>query len=593
MAAASSHTHKYSNVSNQDSEVSEPIYQNQAELRKQLQLLDKREPIYQNLPAHEKILFLQEKAAKQATEDQMEEAPKIKGHVSRVAITNSREDLSQHSEYINHTEDLVDHDRKKSVTKINIGNEVKPKVQQKVVQNTKAVIEDPHKDPKPIVKSPPKKPARAKASQSVENITSISDDTTLDETVNSGHNLSHSKANTIHTPRTPSSKPRAGRKRWAFNFGGSKTGSLKSLKSVKSSGEEEEEKKESSMKFGPMMLATLHGLTRSRPDLLAESMATFSTFSSPSRMPKDEIGAHLEAKLAEGEVLREFERIPKKKLPSGTGYEQLFRTATLAENVPLNRFKDVLPYDENRVKLAAGDKDNRNGYINASHVSATVGEQQRFYIAAQGPMPHTVAHFWQMVLQCDVHLVVMLTETCHDTSATTACIPYWPTKVGATAEVGSGYKITHLSSTTYDDAYTTTTLKLVHTPSNKSRTVWHLQYTDWGEAGCPSNVRAFLNFLEELSALRNHISTNAAEIIGVGRNRNPPLLVHCSAGVGRTGVAILTDILLYCVDHNVDIDIPKMLTNLRQQRMLMVQTVAQYKFVHTALIAYLKQSRLI
>ena len=62
MAAASSHTHKYSNVSNQDSEVSqEPIYQNQAELRKQLQMLDKREPIYQNLPAHEKLMLLQEK----------------------------------------------------------------------------------------------------------------------------------------------------------------------------------------------------------------------------------------------------------------------------------------------------------------------------------------------------------------------------------------------------------------------------------------------------------------------------------------------------------------------------------------------------
>ena len=336
-----------------------------------------------------------------------------------------------------------------------------------------------------------------------------------------------------------------------------------------------------------MMLATLHGLTRSRPDLLAESMATFSTFSSPSRMPKDEIGAHLEAKLAEGEVLREFERIPKKKLPSGNGYEQLFRTATLAENTPLNRFKDVLPYDENRVKLAAVDKENRNGYINASHVSATVGQQQRFYIAAQGPLPHTVAHFWQMVLQCDVHLLVMLTET------DSGCIPYWPTKVGSTIEVGNGFKITHMSSTTYDAAYTTTTLKLSHAPTNKTRTVWHLQYIDWAEAGCPLHTRSFLNFLEELSALRHHITTNAAELIGVGRNRNPPVLVHCSAGVGRTGVAILTDILLYCVDHNVDIDIPKMLTHLRQQRMLMVQTVAQYKFVHTALIAYLKQSRLI
>ena len=197
-----------------------------------------------------------------------------------------------------------------------------------------------------------------------------------------------------------------------------------------------------------------------------------------------------------------------------------------------------------------------------------------------------------MVHQCDVHLIVMLTETSNDSGAT-SCVPYWPTKNGATAEVGNGFKITNMSSTTYEDAYTTTTLKLIHTPTKKTRTLWHLQYTDWGEAGCPSNTRAFLNFLEELSALRNHITTNAAEIIGVGRNKNPPGLVHCSAGVGRTGVAILTDILLYCVDHNVDIDIPKMLTNLRQQRMLMVQTVAQYKFVHTALIAYLKQSRLI
>ena len=67
-------------------------------------------------------------------------------------------------------------------------------------------------------------------------------------------------------------------------------------------------------RFGPMMMATLHGLTRSRPDLLTESLTTFSTFTAPAKMPKDEIGAHLEGKLAEGEVLREFERIPKRKL---------------------------------------------------------------------------------------------------------------------------------------------------------------------------------------------------------------------------------------------------------------------------------------
>jgi hypothetical protein len=99
--------------------------------------------------------------------------------------------------------------------------------------------------PQKTSKSPPKKPSRTKASQSVENITSISDDTPfLDDTVNSGFLTPSAasasiKSNTYKdttTPRTPSSKPRAGRKRWAFNFGGSKTGSLKSLKSVKSSG---------------------------------------------------------------------------------------------------------------------------------------------------------------------------------------------------------------------------------------------------------------------------------------------------------------------------------------------------------------------
>ena len=73
------------------------------------------------------------------------------------------------------------------------------------------------------------------------------------------------------------------------------------------------------------------------------------------------------------------------------------------------RFKDVVPYDENRVKILS-DKDNKFGYVNASHISATVGESQRFYIAAQGPMANTVHNFWSMVQECDVHLIVMLTE---------------------------------------------------------------------------------------------------------------------------------------------------------------------------------------
>ena len=99
------------------------------------------------------------------------------------------------------------------------------------------------------------------------------------------------------------SKPRGVRKKWGFHFGGSKSGSLKSIKSNRAAeggGEGTADKDYSGGRFGPMMMATLHGLTRSRPDLLTESLATFSTFTAPAKMPKDEIGAHLEAKLNEG-----------------------------------------------------------------------------------------------------------------------------------------------------------------------------------------------------------------------------------------------------------------------------------------------------
>jgi len=424
-------------------------------------------------------------------------------------------------------------------------------------------------------------------------------------------------------PRTPSSKPRAGRKRWALAFG-SKTGSLKSVKSDDGGGHAAASPSSSS--FGGM-LATLHGLARSRPDLLSEADVDFRSssprsrgsnsplFSLPSRLPREEMGSRLRQKLETeggGEILREFERIPKKRVSSMSlqWLSELylivvcipqadcnFRTAMLVENIPRSRFRDVLPYEENRVRLAAGDKDNRGGFINASHVSATVGRDQRFYIAAQSPLPHTVQHFWQMILQCDVHLVVMLADVggggggTGGNSANASSVPYWPQKKGSTLELGDFTVVKKFSSESVDGAYVTSTLQMTHGPTKSKRTIWHLQYTDWSDHGCPSDVRRYLDFLEELSALRSHAA--ASSDMPVGSNRNPPVLVHCSAGVGRSGVTVLSDILLHCLDHNLDVDVPKVLGHLRQQRMLMVQTLAQYKFVHTVLIHYLRQSRLI
>ncbi|KAG7173524.1 Tyrosine-protein phosphatase non-receptor type 14-like [Homarus americanus] len=224
--------------------------------------------------------------------------------------------------------------------------------------------------------------------------------------------------------------------------------------------------------------------------------------------PKDPRSVQLETKLVSGDILQEFELIPRIKSNAD------FTTATKPDNIPRNRYKDIVPYEENR---------------------ASVGESQRFYICCQGPLANTVSHFWQCVWEADVYLVVMLTSVTGDT-ATSKSFPYWPQTDNTSVECGQ------------------------------------------------------VGFLEELSTLRRY---TYQEVRGVGRNRNTPVLVHCSAGVGRSGVTILCDLLLEATDHNLPLDPPKVLLHLRQQRMALVQTIAQYKFVYQVLLAYLNRARLI
>lgn len=295
----------------------------------------------------------------------------------------------------------------------------------------------------------------------------------------------------------------------------------------------------------------------------------------PPTISKETMCQLLERKLVDSQLFFEFEKIPKKKQNAD------FSTALHPDNEKRNRYKDVLPYEENRVRLIP-TRENKFGYINASHITATVGNHQRFYIAAQGPLPQTVHSFWQMVWEADVYLVVMLCAMHEDGVAA-----YCPAPGDRGREIGDFQVWRQFSQET--GHCITTKLRLYHSSSRRVRGVWHLQYMEWGEQGCPLSVGHFLGFLEELSSVRQHTVSE----IPAGHNRNPPVLVHCSAGVGRTGVAILCDLLLFTLDHNQELDIPRVAALLRHQRMLMVQTVAQYRFVYTLLIYYLKHSRLI
>uniref|UniRef100_A0A3Q3X6C1 protein-tyrosine-phosphatase n=1 Tax=Mola mola TaxID=94237 RepID=A0A3Q3X6C1_MOLML len=324
----------------------------------------------------------------------------------------------------------------------------------------------------------------------------------------------------------------------------------------------------------PLMMAALNGLYVARmpvPESPAEEGAKAAT---------DERCKALELKLEEERVFTEYEQVSKKRA------DCVLTTATLPENTERNRFRDVVPYEENRVELVP-NKENNTGYINASHIKVMIRGEEWHYIATQGPLANTCADFWQMVWEQGVNVIAMVTA--EEEGGRSKSHRYWP-KLGSkhNSATHGKFKVT-TKFRTDSGCYATTGLKVKHLLSGQERTIWHLQYTDWPEQGCPEYVQGFLSYLEEIQSVRRH--TNS--MLDTSKSLNPPVVVHCSAGVGRTGVVILTELMISCLEHNEPVELPTMLSGLRQQRMLMVQTISQYKFVYQVLIQFLKNSRLI
>uniref|UniRef100_A0A5F4WMV6 protein-tyrosine-phosphatase n=1 Tax=Callithrix jacchus TaxID=9483 RepID=A0A5F4WMV6_CALJA len=281
----------------------------------------------------------------------------------------------------------------------------------------------------------------------------------------------------------------------------------------------------------PLMLAALNGLSVARVSGREENRVD------ATRVPMDERFRTLKKKLEEGMVFTEYEQIPKKKANG------IFSTAALPENAERSRIREVVPYEENRVELIP-TKENNTGYINASHIKVVVGGAEWHYIATQGPLPHTCHDFWQMVWEQGVNVIAMVTA--EEEGGRTKSHRYWP-KLGSkhsSATYGK-FKVT-TKFRTDSVCYATTGLKVKHLLSGQERTVWHLQYTDWPDHGCPEDVQGFLSYLEEIQSVRRH--TNS--MLEGSKNRHPPIVVHCSAGVGRTGVVILSELMIYCLEHN-------------------------------------------
>ncbi|XP_035599099.1 tyrosine-protein phosphatase non-receptor type 21 isoform X1 [Oncorhynchus keta] len=326
-------------------------------------------------------------------------------------------------------------------------------------------------------------------------------------------------------------------------------------------------------KMGPLKVAALNGLTLSRLPMHEGGK------DQPEKASNDERCKVLEQRMEQGMVFTEYEQVAKRR-PTGD-----CSIAQLPESGERNRFQDVLPYDDTRVELVP-TKENNTGYINASHIRITVGGDEWSYIASQGPLSNTCLDFWQMVWEQGVAIIAMVTA--EEEGGREKSFRYWPRLGSRHNTVTYGrFKITTRFRTD-SGCYATTGLKIKHLLTGHERTVWHLQYTDWPDHGCPEDFKGFLSYLEEIQSVRRHTNSTSDP-----KNTNLPVLVHCSAGVGRTGVVILTEIMIACLEHNEMLDVPTVLNMLRQQRMMMVQTISQYTFIYKVLIQFLRNSRLI
>ncbi|XP_061445630.1 tyrosine-protein phosphatase non-receptor type 3 isoform X3 [Rhineura floridana] len=261
-----------------------------------------------------------------------------------------------------------------------------------------------------------------------------------------------------------------------------------------------------------------------------------------------------------GETLEESMEQLKKGLESGTvliQFEQLYRkkpglavtSAKLPQNMDKNRYKDVLPYDTTRVILKGNDD-----YINANYVNMEIPPAgiMNKYMATQGPLPHTCGHFWQAVWDHRLSLIIMLTTLTE--RGRTKCHQYWPDPPDI---MDYGKFRVKCRSEDCTIAYVFREMVITNIETEEEHTVSHLQYVAWPDHGVPDDSTDFLEFVTYMRSKR------------VG---NEPVLVHCSAGIGRTGVLVAMETAMCLIEKNQPVYPLDIVRKMRDHRAMMVQT---------------------
>ncbi|XP_034045245.1 receptor-type tyrosine-protein phosphatase S-like isoform X12 [Thalassophryne amazonica] len=282
-----------------------------------------------------------------------------------------------------------------------------------------------------------------------------------------------------------------------------------------------------------------------------------SSMASHPPVPISELSDHIERLKANDNLKfsQEYESIDP-------GQQFTWENSNLEVNKPKNRYANVIAYDHSRVILSSIEGVPGSDYINANYIDGY--RRQNAYIATQGSLPETFGDFWRMVWEQHTANVIMMTKL--EEKSRVKCDQYWPTRGTETY----GLIQVTLLDTVELATYSVRTFALYKSGSNEKREVRHFQFTAWPDHGVPEHPTPFLAFLRRVKAC------------------NPPdagpMIVHCSAGVGRTGCFIIIDAMTERIKQEKTLDIYGHVTLMRSQRNYMVQTEDQYIFIHDALL---------
>ncbi|OCT85291.1 hypothetical protein XELAEV_18023456mg [Xenopus laevis] len=235
-------------------------------------------------------------------------------------------------------------------------------------------------------------------------------------------------------------------------------------------------------------------------------------------------------------------------------------------NQSKNRYIDILPYDDNRVVLSEIQGEPGSDYINASYINGF--KEPRKYIAAQGPKNETIYDFWRMVWEQKSTIIVMVTR-CEEGNRN-KCAQYWPSMEDEFATYNE--IVVKITGEKIFPDYITRKLHINNERERSERDVTHIQFTVWPDHGVPDDPNLLLKLRRRVNALSNFFSG--------------PIIVHCSAGVGRTGTYVSIDAMLEGLEAENRVDVYGYVVQLRRQRCLMVQVESQYIFIHKCLVEY-------